>query len=221
MTGTADIVRFALAERTLWEVLLLGAAGAVWRFTNAPRVALGLCAAALCHWVLYTALLDNPLWYAQAVGGLPLFNLLIPAIAVPFAAMALIGRIVPDRAVQLQRPFDMLRIGTLLLLAYAMLRQLFAGSLLTLAPMGEVEDILRSVLAIGLAVGFLLWGMHRGARDWRIASLLLILSAVVKVFLFDASGLHGLLRIGSFLALGFSLIGIGWLYNRVLNDTRH
>jgi len=43
-----------------------------------------------------------------------------------------------------------------------------------------------------------------------------MLAAVAKVFLFDASGLTGLLRIASFLALGFSLIGIGWLYSRYL-----
>ena len=47
---------------------------------------------------------------------------------------------------------------------------------------------------------------------------MLMLLAVAKVFLFDASGLTGLLRIVSFLALGFSLIGIGWLYNRLLRE---
>ena len=45
-----------------------------------------------------------------------------------------------------------------------------------------------------------------------------MLGAVAKVFLFDASGLDGLLRIASFAALGFSLIGIGWLYSRYLPD---
>jgi uncharacterized membrane protein len=44
--------------------------------------------------------------------------------------------------------------------------------------------------------------------------------AVAKVFLFDASGLDGLLRIGSFVALGLSLIGIGWLYSRYLGEDR-
>ena len=67
-----------------------------------------------------------------------------------------------------------------------------------------------------LAVGFLLWGIRGRRRDWRIASLVLMLAAVAKVFLFDASGLEGLLRIASFVALGFSLIGIGWLYSRQL-----
>ncbi len=67
-----------------------------------------------------------------------------------------------------------------------------------------------------LAIGFLLWGIRTHRRDWRIASLVLMLAAAGKVFLFDASGLEGLLRIGSFVALGFSLIGIGWLYSRQL-----
>ena len=80
----------------------------------------------------------------------------------------------------------------------------------------DAEDILRSILAIGLAIGFLLWGIRSEQRDWRIASLVLILLAVCKVFFFDASGLEGLTRIGSFVALGFSLIGIGWLYSRQL-----
>src|SRR3546814_15579465 len=57
---------------------------------------------------------------------------------------------------------------------------------------GQVEDILRSVLALALAIGFLLWGIRgqaqaENARDWRIASLLLMLLAVAKVFLLDAS----------------------------------
>ena len=42
---------------------------------------------------------------------------------------------------------------------------------------------------------------------------------MIKVFLIDAAGLEGLLRIASFMALGFSLIGIGWVYTRQLGRT--
>ena len=87
--------------------------------------------------------------------------------------------------------------------------------------MTEWEDILRSILGIVLAIGFLLWGILRGLRDWRIASLAIMILAVAKVFLFDASGLDGLLRISSFVALGLSLIGIGWLYSRYLGGARN
>jgi len=47
-----------------------------------------------------------------------------------------------------------------------------------------------------------------------------MLAAVGKVFLFDASGLEGVTRIASFVALGLSLIGIGWLYSRHLGSDR-
>lgn len=47
-----------------------------------------------------------------------------------------------------------------------------------------------------------------------------MLCAVTKVFLFDADGLDGLARVASFAALGFSLIGVGWLYSRLLPEGR-
>jgi uncharacterized membrane protein len=118
----------------------------------------------------------------------------------------------------MRRPANMVQMVLIALFALATLRQMFVGSMLTVPGLSQAEDILRSVLALGMAIGFLLWGIHRQAQDWRMASLLLMLVAVAKVFLLDASGLSGLLRIGSFLALGFSLIGIGWLYNRVLRE---
>ena len=106
------------------------------------------------------------------------------------------------------------------LFAFSSLRQLFHGSILIDPGVTAGEDIFRSIVAIALAVGFLLWGISRGLRDWRIASLVVMIAAVGKVFLFDASGLDGLLRIGSFVALGVSLIGIGWLYSRQLGEDR-
>jgi uncharacterized membrane protein len=42
-----------------------------------------------------------------------------------------------------------------------------------------------------------------------------MIATVLKVFLIDAAGLDGLLRILSFVALGLSLIGIGWLHKRL------
>jgi uncharacterized membrane protein len=37
---------------------------------------------------------------------------------------------------------------------------------------------------------------------------------VAKVFIGDMAGLAGLYRVASFLLLGLSLVGIGWLYQR-------
>ena len=98
--------------------------------------------------------------------------------------------------------------------ALTLLRQAFAGSIAADAPMTQTEDLLRSMLGILLALFFLFLGNRLQQRSWKVGSLAIILIAVAKVFLVDAAGLEGLLRIASFVALGFSLIGIGWLYSR-------
>jgi uncharacterized membrane protein len=103
--------------------------------------------------------------------------------------------------------------------ALSELRQVFSGSLLTALPVGQAEDLLRSIGGIMFAIGFLLWGARTRERSWRIGSLVLMVIAVLKVFLVDAAGLGGLARIASFMALGFSLIGIGWFYARQLRAT--
>ena len=48
-----------------------------------------------------------------------------------------------------------------------------------------------------------------------------MLAAVLKVFIFDAGALDGLLRVASLIALGLSLIGIGWFYTRQLAGLRN
>lgn len=209
-------VQSGLAERTLWEIALIMIGGLAWRVFGPRDFALAGIGAALAHNLVYSLGLHNPLWSAQAVGPLPLANLLVPAFGVAILAPLALVRIAPDDTRRLLRTFDRLRMLAILLGAYALLRQLFVGSVIAGQPVGPVENIGWSVLAIVLAVGFLLWGIRRGLGDWRIASLLLMVTAVGKVFLLDASGLDGLLRIASFLALGFSLIGIGWLYSRYL-----
>ncbi len=214
----AAFVQTGLAERTLWEGLLIMAGWAAWRRFSQREIALTLVAAGFAHNLLYTLLLHNPLWAAQAVGSVPLFNLLVPAFAIPLVGLWLAGRMAPDLAERSTRYRDGVHMVLILLFAFAMLRQLFEGSMLNLPHLSAGENIGRSVLAIALAVGFLLWGIWRGGREWRIASLMLMLVAAAKVFLLDASGLTGLLRIASFLALGFSLIGIGWLYSRYLRS---
>src|SRR3546814_10506978 len=73
------------------------------------------------------------------------------------------------------------------LFAWATLRQAFHGSLLVEPGVAPAENILRSLLLLLLAIAFLLWGIRVGRQDWRIASLVLMLAAVGKVFLFDAS----------------------------------
>lgn len=61
------------------------------------------------------------------------------------------------------------------------------------------------LLVIGVVV------QNRGARA---LSLVFVLAATIKVFLFDAASLEGLWRVLSFLGLGLSFLGISWAYAR-------
>jgi uncharacterized membrane protein len=215
----ADFAGYGLAERTLWELLLLGAAAAALKLGSRPA-AFCLGGTALAHLGWYSLVLHNPLWAEQAVGHWPALNLLICLYGLPLALLALVRRAEPGLFPRFERPRAVLQMLLLVLLAFSTLRQLVHGSILVEPGLSQGEDIARSVLAVALAAGFLLWGMRIGSRDWRIGSLVLMLAAVAKVFLLDASGLEGLMRIASFVALGFSLIGIGWLYSRSLGSGR-
>ncbi|WP_425229554.1 DUF2339 domain-containing protein [Sphingomonas sp.] len=210
----AAFVRLGLAERTLWEALL--AATAMLLARRLPQASRGLGIAAAAHLVWFTLLLHDPLWSEQAVGPLPVLNLLLPAYALAFGLLWAAGRTaLPSLAERARGWAQMLLI---LLFAATELRQLVHGAILAGGGVAPAEDITRSLLAIAIAVGFLVYGIRARLQDWRVASLAVMLGAVGKVFLLDASGLDGLLRIASFAALGFSLIGIGWLYSRYLPD---
>ncbi len=207
----------ALAERTIWQALLIGGAAIALRplprIGAQPAMALALTGLALAHLVWFTGVVHNPLFTAQAVGPVPIANLALAAGVVALAALWLIRGMTGLRG---RQAVDALAMIAITVTALALLRQMFSGSILTAEPMGQTEDLLRSVMGIALAIGFLLIGRMRGEQSWRIGSLVLMLLAVAKVFLIDAAALEGLLRIASFMALGFSLLGIGWLYARQL-----
>jgi uncharacterized membrane protein len=212
LAGQADFVARGMAERTVWELLLAVFAFAVWRFgRQLPAVGLGILAFA--HFAWFTLFVHNPLWIAQSVG-----PWLLPAYGI--AALLLWSAARLDLSPGAARAREWGLMVLILFFGLSILRQIFHGPMLATAGLTEAEDIARSVLAIVAAIGFLVWGISRGERDWRVASLVLMLLAVAKVFLFDAAGLDGLLRIASFAALGFSLIGVGWLYSRYLPENR-
>ena len=220
LSGGADFIASGMAERTVWQALLIGLGVLLARLVKHPLGRqLGMISAALglAHFTVFTLVLHNPLWDEQAVGPLPLANWLLPAYALAGAGVWWLFAQLPERQHLRLRP---LRDGLVMLLvslwALSALRHGFAGSLLVGTPLSQTEDLLRSLLGIVLALGFLWWGSRTQQRSWRIGSLVLMLLAVLKVFLIDAAGLEGLLRIASFLALGASLIGIGWVYSRQL-----
>ncbi len=211
----SDFVATGLGQRLLWDAVLIGGGWLAARRGH-DAVARPLVWAGTAHLFCYSLILHNPLWIAQGVGAVPVLNLIAPLFMLAWFAMHASVERLTTRGLVIDRFVQLVTMTLVAGFAWATLRQAFHGTLLVDPGVTSAENILRSVLILALAVGFLLWGIRTKRHDWRIASLVLMLGAVAKVFLFDASGLEGLLRIGSFVVLGFSLIGIGWLYSRQL-----
>ena len=210
---------YGLGERTIWQAALVGGSFALARLVTSAistPLRVGLLGAALLHFTWFTLVVHNPLYSVQHVGPTPVANWLLAAYGTAILALVLLRKEAAELHARARQSVDIAIMVLVTLLAVSLLRQIFAGSVLTSNFIGANESLLLSLLGIALALGFLWWGSYRKERIWRIGSLVLMLGAVLKVFLIDAAGLSGLLRIASFMALGFSLIGIGWVYSRQL-----
>jgi len=92
----------------------------------------------------------------------------------------------------------------------------WGGSHLLPGRMDNAQLYTYSLVWLILAVIFQGLGLWRRQKVLHIGSLVLLLLAVGKAFLVDASELVGILRVLSFLGLGLVLIGIGFFYNKVV-----
>lgn len=183
----------------------------------AAMILIGLAAGQV---LVMQVLLFNPLTTGDQVGAWMFFDKLFLAYLVPALLAGLICREAQLQKHRLASAFAG-AIGLALTLLYISLevRHFFQGENLKFGVMSNAEGYGYSVAwlvyaGILLAIGFL-----RQHAVLRQISLGLILLVVVKVFLWDMSVLTGLYRAASFLGLGLSLIGIGFLYQRYGNQT--
>jgi uncharacterized membrane protein len=195
-------------ERAVITQALLIAGWALVRTGWLPRVAGLLLALGIARIVWFDLALFNPVGVPQAVGATPLLN----AATLHFAlAAALFWTLAPRRGT---RP---VAAALTLLALIATVRQATHGSILT-GPLGTGENWGYSAAMLGLSLFWLWRGITAKASDLRLLGLLLLTATTLKVFLVDAAALEGVLRILSFLGLGFALIGIGWGYRRFLTE---
>ncbi len=225
MVAGDDFVATGIVQRLIWSMAFVGIGALLWRFAKGhvqTYLAPAIVGVGALHHSYFSLFLHNPIWAEQSVGNWPVVNWILPLFIVLPASLYLLKKMQPDIVTRFARSIEIVHMISIALFTWATLRQAFHGSLLTQDGVYPSEDILRSLIGIALGIGFLLWGIKAQKRDWRLGSLAFMLIATLKVFLLDASGLEGLLRIGSFIALGFSLIGIGWLYTRQLKrDDMH
>jgi uncharacterized membrane protein len=164
-------------------------------------------------------LLDNPwLHNSERIAGVAIFSSLFLAYLVPGLAAAFFARNARGA-----RPgwyvTGLYILAGILVFFYVTLeiRHIFQGDRIGLfRPTGGAEHWAYSVGWLMLGIAYLAYGIWRGAGVARLASAILVLLAVIKVFLFDLAGLTGLWRALSFITLGGVLIGIGLAYQKLV-----
>ncbi len=159
---------------------------------------------------------ENPWITGEPVDGL-VVNALLLAYGLPAALAAILAALIRDRRPDLYR-YAVIAFSILMGLGYVTLqiRRVFQGPFLDgPAPAGaELYAYSAVYLVIGLAL--LVGGLILRSQPARLASALVIVLTVAKVFLIDMSDLTGVWRALSFIGLGLVLVGIGLLYQRLL-----
>ncbi|WP_267388894.1 DUF2339 domain-containing protein [Sphingomonas sp. GC_Shp_3] len=202
-----DVTRFTalgMAERVaITQALLAGG----WALrARQPGLGRALTVIGMARFVWFDLVILDPVIVPQAVGPLPLLNAATLDAALVAAWLwrwrgARIGRFAVLAAVTLS--------------VAASIRQVTHGTILT-GAIGRTENWLYSAALLALAILCLGTGLRNRTAELRVAGLGLLTAVTLKVFLIDAAALAGVLRILSFMGLGFALIGIGWAYRRLI-----
>jgi uncharacterized membrane protein len=178
--------------------------------------ALAVAALTLMAIVLGLAVSKNPLLTGEPVGG-SFVNLILLGYGLPAmlaAALALQTRGVRPQSYSATAAVT----AVALALAYLSLevRALYHGEVLTVGPTSNAEQYTYSAVWLAFGVVLLAVGVLLRSQPVRFASAAVVILTVLKVFLVDMHDLTGIYQGLSFIGLGVVLLGIGWLYQRLL-----
>jgi uncharacterized membrane protein len=163
---------------------------------------------------------ENPLATGEPVGG-PFLNLILLGYGLP-AMLAIILALVARRTHPMSYRAVSAAIAVALALAYLTLEvvRFYHGPVLTAGSVTDPEQYTFSAVWLGFGVLLLLIGLLLNSKPARLASGAVVTLTIAKVFLVDMAGLAGIWRALSFIGLGLVLVGIGYLYQRLLFPPR-
>src|SRR5215469_7901015 len=178
--------------------------------------ALVVAALTLMAIVFGLAVSKNPVLTGEPVGG-SFVNLILLGYGLPAvlaAALALQTRGVRPRFYSATAAVT----AVALALAYLSLeaRALYHGEVLSVGPTSNAEQYTYSAVWLAFGVVLLAVGVLLRSQPVRFASAAVVILTVLKVFLVDMHDLTGIYQGPSFIGLGVVLLGIGWLYQRLL-----
>ncbi|MGR5519728.1 DUF2339 domain-containing protein [Vibrio sp. PNB22_4_2] len=161
--------------------------------------------------------LESPLMINNvSAESLPVFNMLSLGWLLP-AVILLVTTYKRWNTLQIPRPV-VASFGLILATAWLgmSVRQFWQPVSMTLAqPTGMAELFTYSIAGL-IVGGILTWvGATRKAMTIQRIGLAVLACVALKVFLWDVSSLDGFWRAISFLGLGASLIGLGWLFQKL------
>ena len=238
--GDIGATTYSFLERSLQTVAWLAIAyGLYLRSDGSGRDVFGwgwrlLGGVAVLQLVLLQILAAGPLSRPVAVGDYPVVNLMLLAYGLPALFTALFLRAARLRRSRDDRLVAMIAGVLVLVLVFVEatleVRRAFHGGVLVsgfvdgelreAAETSNAEWYAYSVAWLVYAGVLLALGIRRTSSALRYASLALVLLTTAKLFVFDMAELTGLYRVASFLGLGLSLIGVGYLYQRYVFPRR-
>jgi uncharacterized membrane protein len=223
--GVLDSSTPTLGEQSIYTLLVVGLSGILMTldlkspspvFRYGSMVAGGIAIAQTVS--LHLGAL-NPYFTGESTGSWPLINLLLIGYLLPGLAYAGLAFYARDK-----RPLPYVVLlalsGAVLGFAWVTLsvRRFWQGEFIPYwKGFEQAETYSYSVAWLAIGVGLLVLGSRFDARSLRIASAVIVIVTVAKVFLIDMANLEGVLRALSFIGLGFVLIGIGLFYQKILS----
>jgi len=162
---------------------------------------------------------ENPWLTGAPVGGVFL-NLILLGYGLPAGLATILALTVRHTR---PMPYRATAAGAAVVLALAYLTlevaRLYHGPWLT-GPVSDPENYTFSAVWLAFGVVLLVVGLLLDSKPARLASAAVVGLTVAKAFLIDMADLAGIWRALSFIGLGLVLVGIGYLYQRVLFPRR-
>jgi uncharacterized membrane protein len=182
--------------------------------------ALVIAALTLAAIVLGLGMIENPLFTGEPVEG-RFVNLVLLGYGLPALLTAILALVSRGH-----RPKEYSAIAAVTAVALALVylslevRTLYHGEVLNDGPTSDAEQYTYSAVWLAFGVTLLVVGMLLRSQAVRLASAAVVILTVFKVFLIDMSDLTGIYQSLSFIGLGIVLLGVGWLYQRLLFPRR-
>ena len=170
---------------------------------------------------LYLSVLQNPFISYQSTGNGILVNWLFPLWAVP--AIVLIAMLYARLTKDSMRPllYGLASVFTVLYIN-GMIRSYYQP-ILSFANngVGQQELYVYSIAWLVIAIGLIVFARKYNNTMVNKAGFGVLALVILKAFLVDLSNLEGLYRALSFIGLGLSLVGLGWLFQRFANNAKN